>query len=76
MRHGKYSKTGSTQEVKLFDAGWSGQALHDAINVICTFNFMNRIVLGHGGTQGDISTHFEAAADYLTNAGYYNEDAP
>ena len=59
----------------VFDAGWSEQALHDAINVICMFNFMNRIVLGHGGTEGAISPHFEAAADYLTNVGYYNEDA-
>ncbi len=60
----------------MFDAGCSEQALHDAINVICMFNFMNRIVLGHGGTEGDIAHHFGAAADYLTNAGYYKEDAP
>ena len=59
----------------VFDAGWSEQALHDAINVICMFNFMNRIVLGHGGTEGDIAPHFAAAANYLTNVGYYNQDA-
>ena len=29
-------------------AGWSEQALHDAILVICRFNFMNRLTLGHG----------------------------
>jgi len=60
----------------VFDAGSSEQALHDAINVICTFNFMNRIVFGHGGTEGDIAPHFEASVDYLTNTGHYNEDAP
>ena len=31
-----------------FDAGWSEQALHDAIMVACTFNFMNRLLEGHG----------------------------
>ncbi len=60
----------------VFDAGWSEQALHDAINVICMSNFMIRIVLGHGGTEGDISPHFEAAADFLTNSGYVADGAP
>ena len=60
----------------VFDAGWSEQALHDAINVICMSNFMVRIVLGHGGTEGDISPHFEAAADFLTNSGYVADGAP
>ncbi len=60
----------------VFDAGWNEQALHDAINVICMFAFMNRIVLGHGGTQGDISPHFEAAADFLTNSGYVADGVP
>jgi uncharacterized peroxidase-related enzyme len=32
----------------VFDAGWDEQALHDAILVICRFNFMNRLTLGHG----------------------------
>ncbi len=29
-------------------AGWDQQALHDAVNVVALFNFMNRLVLGHG----------------------------
>jgi uncharacterized peroxidase-related enzyme len=29
-------------------AGWDEQALHDAIMVICCFNFMNRLLEGHG----------------------------
>lgn len=32
----------------VFAAGWDEQALHDAINVIALFNFMNRLVEGHG----------------------------
>lgn len=31
-----------------YDAGWDEQALHDAILVACTFNFMNRLLEGHG----------------------------
>ena len=60
----------------VFDAGWSEQALHDAINVICMANFMNRIVKGHGGTEGDISPHFEAAAAFLSGTGYVADGAP
>lgn len=32
----------------VFAAGWDERALHDAINVACLFNFMNRLVHGHG----------------------------
>jgi len=31
----------------VFDAGWNEQALHDAIMVVCCFNFMNRLLEGH-----------------------------
>ena len=55
----------------VFAAGWNEQALHDAINVICMFNFMNRIVLGHGGTEGDITPHFKTSADQLSQRGYF-----
>lgn len=37
----------------VFDAGWSEQALHDAITICALFNFMNRIVEGHGVTTND-----------------------
>jgi uncharacterized peroxidase-related enzyme len=60
----------------VFAAGWNEQALHDAINVICMFNFMNRIVLGHGGTDGDISPHYQMSADFLAQKGYVAEGAP
>ncbi len=39
---------GDTDAQAVFDAGWDEQALHDAILVICRFNFMNRLTLGHG----------------------------
>ena len=32
----------------VFAAGWDEKALHDAIVVCCMFNFMNRLVDGHG----------------------------
>ncbi len=32
----------------VFAAGWTEQALHDAVNTICLFNFMNRLLEGHG----------------------------
>lgn len=57
----------------VFSAGWSEQALHDAINVVCMFNFMNRIVLGHGGTEGNISPHFQDSAKHLVENGYFPE---
>ena len=30
------------------DAGWNEQTAHDAILVCCMFNFMNRLLDGHG----------------------------
>jgi alkylhydroperoxidase family enzyme len=32
----------------VFAAGWDEAALHSAIAVCCLFNFMNRLVEGHG----------------------------
>ena len=46
-----------TDAQAVFDAGWSEQALHDAITVCALFNFMNRIVEGHGvGTNDSIKS--------------------
>lgn len=44
------------------DAGWDERALHDAINVICLYNFMNRLVEGHGIQPGDHAFYSERAA--------------
>ena len=32
----------------VFAAGWTERDLHDAILTVCLFNFMNRLVVGHG----------------------------
>jgi hypothetical protein len=32
----------------VFAAGWSERALHDAVMTTCLFNFMNRMLDGHG----------------------------
>jgi len=32
----------------VYEAGWDEKALHDAIMVVCCFNFMNRLLDGHG----------------------------
>jgi uncharacterized peroxidase-related enzyme len=32
----------------IFAAGWKEIAVHDAVAVCCYFNFMNRLVFGHG----------------------------
>jgi uncharacterized peroxidase-related enzyme len=32
----------------VFAAGWSERALHDAVLTCCLFNFMNRLLEGHG----------------------------
>ncbi|MCG8358529.1 MAG: peroxidase-related enzyme [Kiloniellales bacterium] len=49
-------------------AGWDERALHDAINVVCLFNFMNRLVEGHGieGSEGV----FEQRGVALKESGY------
>jgi uncharacterized peroxidase-related enzyme len=52
----------------VFAAGWDEQALHDAILVVCLFNFMNRFADGHG-IKGD-SGAFVARGKALMEAGY------
>ncbi len=37
----------------VYDAGWDEKALHDAIMVVCCFNFMNRLLEGHGAHGND-----------------------
>jgi hypothetical protein len=51
----------------VFAAGWSEQALHDAVSVCALFNFMNRFVEGHGikGSPG----YFGLAAKRLFELG-------
>lgn len=42
----------------IFAAGWSERDLHDAILTVCLFNFMNRLLEGHG-VKGDPGLYVE-----------------
>jgi hypothetical protein len=52
----------------VFDAGWSERDLHDLILIACTFNFMNRLVHGHG-IHGDDDL-WDQRGRYLWENGY------
>ena len=52
----------------VFDAGWSEQALYDAVQVCCLFNFMNRFVEGLGLIANPL--HFGAAGQRIKQNGY------
>lgn len=49
----------------VFAAGWSEAALHEAILTVCLFNFMNRLLEGHGvkGAPGLFSVRGQALRD-------------
>jgi alkylhydroperoxidase family enzyme len=52
----------------VFAAGWSEQALYDAIQVCCLFNFMNRFVEGIGLEMSSEQLRLRGAA--LQEHGY------
>lgn len=52
----------------VFDAGWNEAALHDAVLTICLFNFMNRLLAGHG-VKGDAAL-YETRGKALHERGY------
>jgi uncharacterized peroxidase-related enzyme len=52
----------------VYDAGWDERALHDAVLVCATFNFMNRVVDGLG--LGADPRRFTAIGDRLKQGGY------
>jgi alkylhydroperoxidase family enzyme len=62
------SKSTQAQVDAILAAGWSEQALHDAVNVICLFNFMNRLVEGHG-IKGSANL-FQERGEALKDGGY------
>ena len=62
------AKTSEDQADAIFNAGWSEQALHDAVNVISLFNFMNRLIEGHG-VKGNQAL-FELRGQKLKDHGY------
>ncbi len=49
----------------VFAAGWSERALHDAVLTVCLFNFMNRLLEGHGckGAPGIYAERGKALMD-------------
>jgi uncharacterized peroxidase-related enzyme len=52
----------------VFAAGWSESELHDAVLTICLFNFMNRLLEGHG-VKGD-SALYQSRGQALRDDGY------
>jgi uncharacterized peroxidase-related enzyme len=52
----------------VFDAGWPEKALHDAVMVCALFNFMNRMVDGHG-IRADES-YYAISGNRLHDVGY------
>jgi alkylhydroperoxidase family enzyme len=52
----------------VFAAGWSEQALYDAVQVCCLYNFMNRFVEGLGLTP--VPEQFEMEGQMIKQAGY------
>lgn len=52
----------------VFAAGWTDQALHDAVSVCALFNLMNRLVEGLGVRAGE--EYFAAASKRLHESGY------
>jgi uncharacterized peroxidase-related enzyme len=62
------SRLVSADAEAVFAAGWDERTLHDAINVACLFNFMNRLADGHG-IKGD-SAMYAARGKALQEGGY------
>lgn len=52
----------------VFAAGWTDQALHDAVSVCALFNFMNRLVEGLGIRAAE--NYFDAGSKRLHDIGY------
>lgn len=52
----------------VFAAGWSEQALYDAVQVCCLYNFMNRFVEGLGLTP--VPEQFQLEGKMIKEGGY------
>jgi uncharacterized peroxidase-related enzyme len=52
----------------VFAAGWSEQALYDAVQVCCLYNFMNRFVEGLGLTP--VPEQFDMEGQMIKQGGY------
>lgn len=58
----------SADAAEVFAAGWDDRALHDAVMVCALFNFMNRMVEGHGITAN--ADYFAMSGRRLVEVGY------
>jgi uncharacterized peroxidase-related enzyme len=58
----------SADAEEVFAAGWDEHALHSAVMVCALFNFMNRMVEGHGITAGP--EYFATSGRRLKEVGY------
>jgi uncharacterized peroxidase-related enzyme len=56
----------------VFAAGWDEAALHVAVAVCCYFNFMNRLVLGHGIELDDDPDSLRMRGERKKVLGYAN----
>jgi uncharacterized peroxidase-related enzyme len=52
----------------VYAAGWSERALHDVVNVCALFNFMNRLIDGHG-IEGNAEV-YKRRGQLLRDEGY------
>ncbi|RMF07631.1 MAG: peroxidase [Alphaproteobacteria bacterium] len=64
------STLSKTDAERVFKAGWNDRDLHDVINVICIFNFINRFVLGHGIEVSEADVEY--SAQMLASKGYWD----
>jgi len=62
------SKMVEADAQKVYAAGWSEQALYDAVCICSIFNFYNRLVEGHG-LKGNQKI-FEMGSGHLSKRGY------
>ena len=62
------SRLVSADAQAVFVAGWDERTLHDTINVVCLFSFMNRFAEGHG-IKGDDAV-YTARGKVLMEGGY------
>ena len=62
------AKMSAADAKAVFDAGWSERALHDAVLTTSLFNFMNRLVDGHGCAGSE--EIFKSRGRALRDAGY------
>ena len=68
------SATTAADVAQLHDAGWSDEAIYDAVTVCAMFNFYNRWVEG-SGVQDMAASAYALSAERLATVGY-SKDSP